>query len=141
MGFQQVFEVNSLFSFGCFVSSSLFKLMNVKLLLTLVGLIDFLAFVGLCFWDGQPFTYLIIITVTAGLGFTGGVFESIVPSKSTVYPLSRTSTVKMLSSKNIFRFWNQKRPPFTAFESLSEISRQGTFFGFSAYLLTLFFKF
>ena len=59
--------------------------MNVKLLLTLVGLIDFLAFVGLCFWDGQPFTYLIIISVTAGLGFTGGVFESIVPSKFFFY--------------------------------------------------------
>ena len=55
--------------------------MNVKLLLTLVGFIDLFAFVGLCFWNGQPFTYLIIITVTAGLGFTGGVFESTVPSK------------------------------------------------------------
>ena len=68
--------------------------MNVKLLLTLVGLIDFLAFVGLCFWDGQPFTYLIIITVTAGLGFTGGVFESIVPSKSrnTLQGISKSAT-------------------------------------------------
>merc|ERR1739844_547311 len=67
-------------SIGCFISSTLFKLMPVKLLLTLVGLVDLLAFVGLYYWHGTPNTYLIIITVTAGLGFTGGIFESIVPT-------------------------------------------------------------
>ena len=63
------------------MSSSLFKMMNAKLLLTLVGMVDAFAFVGLCYWEGYPNTYLIIITVTASLGFTGGVFESIVPSE------------------------------------------------------------
>ena len=56
-------------------------MLPVKILLLIVGLVDATGFVGLCFWKGEPFTYFVIIAVTAGMGFTGGVFESIIPSK------------------------------------------------------------
>lgn len=77
--------------------------MNVKLLLTLVGLIDLFAFVGLCFWDGRPFTYLIIVSVTAGLGFTGGVFESIVPSKISFFFKFRLDNFNLSHLRSIVR--------------------------------------
>ena len=57
-------------------------MLPVKILLLIVGLVDATGFIGLCFWKGEPFTYFVIIAVTAGMGFTGGVFESIIPSKS-----------------------------------------------------------
>ena len=63
-------------------------MLPVKILLLIVGLVDATGFVGLCFWKGEPFTYFVIIAVTAGMGFTGGVFESIIPSK---YPITLTS--------------------------------------------------
>ena len=69
-------------SFGCFISSTLYEMLPVKILLLIVGLVDATGFIGLCFWKGEPFTYFVIIAVTAGMGFTGGVFESIIPSKS-----------------------------------------------------------
>ena len=56
-------------------------MLPVKILLLIVGLVDASGFIGLCFWKGEPFTYFVIIAVTAGMGFTGGVFESIIPSK------------------------------------------------------------
>ena len=56
-------------------------MLPVKILLLIVGIVDATGFIGLCFWKGEPFTYFVIIAVTAGMGFTGGVFESIIPSK------------------------------------------------------------
>jgi len=67
-------------SFGCFISSTLYEMLPVKILLLIVGLVDATGFIGLCFWKGEPFTYFVIIAVTAGMGFTGGVFESIIPT-------------------------------------------------------------
>ena len=75
-------QVYKIFSFGCFISSTLYEMLPVKILLLIVGLVDATGFIGLCFWKGEPFTYFVIIAVTAGMGFTGGVFESIIPSKS-----------------------------------------------------------
>ena len=63
-------------------------MLPVKILLLIVGLVDATGFVGLCFWKGEPFTYFVIIAVTAGMGFTGGVFESIIPSKFIYYILN-----------------------------------------------------
>ena len=67
-------------SIGCFTSSKLLQLLNIKLLMSLVGLFDGVCFVFLFFWTGQKaFTLTVIIIL--GLGFTAGTFESGIPSK------------------------------------------------------------
>lgn len=84
-------------SFGCFASSRLLKLLNVKLLMILVGIFDAISFIFLYFWEGIH-TLPIIIFLTAGLGFTAGVFESGIP---TIY-----SRLFAGSTEAAFSLWN-----------------------------------
>lgn len=84
-------------SIGCFTSSKLLQLLNIKLLMALVGLFDGGCFVFLYLWTGQK-AFTLTAMIILGLGFTAGTFESGIP---TIY-----SQIFPKSTEAAFSLWN-----------------------------------
>jgi len=84
-------------SFGCFASSKLLSVLNVKVLMALVGAFDGACFIFIYFWTGAHALEVTMI-LCAGLGFTAGIFESGIP---TIY-----SRLFAGDSESAFSLWN-----------------------------------